>query len=640
MAENAFQLLKKSVKLSEFIARYTSQAPKPTGGKGKFRSNCPIHGGTNNNTLSIDDNAGTDKCGLWKCMAECGGGTLIDFYMKVKDITDLSEAISGLATELNVTLPETERSPRQGASRSKILKALDRAATYGNDNLLDLIDNVVEYAAAEESGADHDLDVTETDQAVFQYVSKRSLAVEDDGEWEYPIIEEYRLGFFPSSDGQLVDELVKACDGDRESLISAGVLRKDERGRVYCPYRGRLIIPILNERGDIIGLAGRTIDDVKSGSPDAKYINPTDTPVYQKSGVLYGIDQLKRRDGKKYKKTRTVVVSEGYFDSIAINETFLDNDEVMGVAVCGVAFTSGHIELVNSVDKVILLFDSDTAGQAAMAKNMWMLNHLGDRIYATTLSDKDPWETFTSDPKILEEMINRASPLSEVIAGAAYKSIGDPAKFDKWVSESLSVLDQSGYRDKILDQAAKLRDQSRSTYSRRISLANVKKSNSRSDEESEATPNGVDQNMKSLIRRIFQMTDAEKDSVLGALADAKDDELERLRRWLPVYTDIDFQAFLVASLGYEVDDSVAVEINRTLATLIPGDDEPVENIYIVLRNMIMNLSQNATSSPDSEYDIDILASQIVSLRGIDSTIKAPENQNKVLAYLLDLAVAV
>lgn len=637
MSDDAFKILKSSVKLSEYVGRFTSKAPKPQGSKGKFMSNCPIHGSEKATVFSIDDNIG-----LWKCFSECGGGSLIDFYMKMNNLTanDMKDVVSGLSADLGVTLPESERNTRQGTSRAKILKALNSAADYANDKLLDIIDKAVEYEAVERSGKKHKTSVNEDEASVFKYVHERSLVIEDDEGIDAEIIEEYRLGFFPTSDGLLVDELIDYCGGDREALVAAGVLRKDERGKVYCQLRGRMIIPILNERGDVIGLSGRIIPGVKSGNPEAKYINPTETPLYSKSNALYGIEYLNRRDSKSASKTKTVIVTEGYFDSIAINEVFIDDDEIMGVAVCGTAFTSGHVELVNTAEKVILLFDSDAAGQKAMAKNLWMLNHLGDRVYATTLNAKDPWDTFISNPGLLKKMVENASPLSSVIAGAAFASSENADKFDKWVSGALSILDQSSYRDKLLSQAAKLRDQNQSAYSRRISMANVKKTNSRSDDDGIKMIAGLDANMKSLIRRIFQMTDAEKDSVLGSLVDASDEELDRIRRWLPVYSDIDFESFVVAALGNSTSQDLNVDINRTLAMLIPGEDEPVEDIYIVLRNMIMNLSQNATSNPDSEYDIDILASQIVSLRGIDATIKDVDNQNAVLSYLLDMAVAI
>src|SRR5699024_87707 len=126
---SAVELIKGSVRLSEYVSRYTKE--KLTGRDGRFRTHCPIHGGDNPTAFSIDD-----SLGLWNCHSGgCGGGSVLDFWMKINDSSDLSDAIDGLSGELNIALPE--RDPNSwSVSKRKVKKALADIAEEAHINLM------------------------------------------------------------------------------------------------------------------------------------------------------------------------------------------------------------------------------------------------------------------------------------------------------------------------------------------------------------------------------------------------------------------------------------------------------------------------------------------------------------------------
>ena len=181
----------------------------------------------------------------------------------------------------------------------------------------------------------------------LDYLDRRGLTAEVQDEWE--------LGYAPSHDDALANHLRR----EGKHLGTAEVLfltQQDSSGGFRDKFRGRVMFPIRDERGDLIGFGGRIIGD---GNP--KYINSGETPLYHKSRVLYGINRAK----DKMMKGRHAVLVEGYLDVIACHRAGVTE----AVASCGTALAADQIKLIKRfADKVTILYDGDSAGIKAASR--------------------------------------------------------------------------------------------------------------------------------------------------------------------------------------------------------------------------------------------------------------------------------
>lgn len=189
----------------------------------------------------------------------------------------------------------------------------------------------------------------EDKQAVGNYLRERGISPET--------VDFAKIGFMPRNFPK--SPVAKQY---QDSLIQAGVLRKDkESGNIYSPLAGRLIFPIADEKDRVVALAGRKIDESKSGP---KYKNTDDTPVFKKSSILYGLNRAVKslEPGKKFDR---LIISEGYMDSI----TGQRNGFPEVVATMGTAMTTRHFKkLSRFTDTAVFVFDPDEAGYQASEK--------------------------------------------------------------------------------------------------------------------------------------------------------------------------------------------------------------------------------------------------------------------------------
>ncbi len=162
----------------------------------------------------------------------------------------------------------------------------------------------------------------------------------------------FQIGYAPELWQGLYDVLSQKFSD--KVLSAVGVVIQNEQSRIYDRFRGRLTFPIYNRRGQIVGFGGRIISSDKS---QPKYLNSPETPVFHKSQELYGLYQLKQRE-----KPTKIIVVEGYMDVVGLYEAGCHH----AVATLGTAFTEDHAKvLFREVDRIILCFDGDKAGQSA-----------------------------------------------------------------------------------------------------------------------------------------------------------------------------------------------------------------------------------------------------------------------------------
>lgn len=312
--------VKARVNIADVVGAYVALKPASAG---SLKGLCPFH-----QEKSPSFNVRPLQ-GFYHCFG-CGAGG--DAYKFLQEMESLSfyEAVENLAAKVGYTLTYEAgaKGPDQG-QKARIYEANAAAAKYFQDQLMS-------YAAI--PGRD--------------FLKSRGF--------DKSAAELFGVGFAPKGWNNLTDHL-KASGFTDEELITASLSSKGERG-LYDKFRGRLIWPIRDTSNQVIGFGARKLFDDDQGP---KYLNTSETPVYHKSAVLYGID-LAKKDISKFQK---VVVVEGYTDVMACHLAGVTT----AVATCGTAFGDEHIRILNrmlsaNVDnpaEVIFTFDPDEAGQKA-----------------------------------------------------------------------------------------------------------------------------------------------------------------------------------------------------------------------------------------------------------------------------------
>ena len=284
---------------------------------------CPFHG-EKSPSFAVSPSRQTYHC------FGCGeGGDVYKFVQQMESIS-FTEAVEKLAARVGfeLTYDEGGASIDQG-QKARILEANNAAAAF--------------YAAQ-----------LMTDDAISgrDFLKTRGFDKE--------AAEHFGVGFAPKGWNNLTDHL-KSLGFTVDELVVAGLATKSDRG-AYDKFRGRLIWPIRDTTGQVIGFGARKLFDDDQGP---KYLNTSDTLVYHKSSVLYGIDLAK----KDISKQQRVVVVEGYTDVMACHLAGITT----AVATCGTAFGDDHIRIINRMlsgekdtpAEVIFTFDPDAAGQKA-----------------------------------------------------------------------------------------------------------------------------------------------------------------------------------------------------------------------------------------------------------------------------------
>ncbi len=287
---------------------------------------CPFHQ-EKTPSMSVDR-----ARGLYHCFG-CGkGGDVFDFVQETRGV-QFSEALDMLAGKAGITLTHDPAEARKRGRRAASIEALRRALDVYNQRL---------KKAADAGPA-------------RSYLRSRGYDVD--------LIDEWKLGF-AGTDWDTLAKNLRTGGIEDKAILDAGLGRRGRHG-VYDVFRGRLMFPIHDLRGDPIGFGARKIDEIprdQTNNPDAKYVNSADSPVYQKSRVLFGLDRARQEIDDDH----PAVVVEGYTDVIAMHQAGIRT----AVATCGTALGDGHFDLLRRfTGKVVLAFDSDEAGAKAALRS-------------------------------------------------------------------------------------------------------------------------------------------------------------------------------------------------------------------------------------------------------------------------------
>jgi len=283
---------------------------------------CPFHE-EKTPSMSVDR-----ARGLYHCFG-CGkGGDVFTFVEETQGV-DFREALELLARKAGITLVHDPEDAKRRGKRGAAVDAIRRAIDFYHQRL----------KKAPEAGP------------ARAYLRSRG--------YEVDLIDEWRLGF-AGVDWDTLTKDLKAGGISDQAMLDGGLSRRGRHG-LFDVFRGRLMFPIHDLRGDPVGFGARKIDEIEpevTNNPDAKYVNSADSIVYHKAQVLFGLHRARR----SMDHDNPAVVVEGYTDVIAMHQAGIES----AVATCGTALGEGHFDLLRRfADKVVLAFDSDEAGTKA-----------------------------------------------------------------------------------------------------------------------------------------------------------------------------------------------------------------------------------------------------------------------------------
>ncbi|MFI5627102.1 DNA primase [Nocardioides sp. NPDC051685] len=372
--ETSIQEVREKARLDDIVSQYVTLR---RAGPGTYKGLCPFH-----DEKSPSFNVNPSR-GFYKCFG-CGeGGDVIDFVMKLDGLS-FFEAVERLGDKVGVQVQreEGDEAPvRRGPGRGKLVEAHKVAAEFYAEQLL-TPDAVVARQFLDEKGFDRDAAA------------------------------HFGVGFSPRGGEDLYRHL-RARGFSDEEVVTAGLVAQGRSH--YDRFRGRLMWPIRESGGDVIGFGARRLFD--DDRIEAKYLNTSETPIYKKSHVLYGIDLAR----KEMARTREAVIVEGYTDVMACHLAGITT----AVATCGTAFGDDHAKVLRrfiSDDQqlrgaVVFTFDGDAAGQAAALKAFKGDGNFTSQTYVAVEPDGlDPNDLRIKkgDEAVRELLVNRV-PLYEFV---------------------------------------------------------------------------------------------------------------------------------------------------------------------------------------------------------------------------------
>lgn len=393
---------------------------------------CPFHPNTRTPAFVVFPESGT-----WRCFGACNeGGDVFKFVMK-KEGWDFKEALNYLAGRAGVEL-----SPRSPES-----DAVDEA----QERLRQLLETAVTFYR-------HNLQHTPAGEPVLTYLLGRGLRLET--------LESFEIGYAPDSWEETLGYLLEKGYEESEA-VDAGMVAERDSGGLYDRFRHRIMIPIRDARGRMVGFGARAV--VPEGLP--KYLNSPQTALFDKGKLLYGLDKAR----KAIRSAEQAVLVEGYMDVIALHQAGYENV----VSPMGTALSEHQLRALKRYSRnIVLALDPDAAGERAMVRGLTVAideggetptfdlrglvrseGRLDTEIRVVTLpAEKDPDEVVAEDPALWEGAIASARPVISHLIDVATegKDLDDPKV--KWeiarrvlpvVEEVSNPVEREAYRQAL-----------------------------------------------------------------------------------------------------------------------------------------------------------------------------------------------
>lgn len=337
---------------------------------------------------------------MYKCFG-CGkGGGVINFIMEIENLSYL-DAVRFLAKRAGLQVPEERGDGSFRKKRERLLALNKEAARYFHSVL---------HSPAGQAG-------------VAYLFGKRKLSK--------ATVTRFGLGMAPEGWDKLITAMA-AKGYEKSDLLEAGLVVRSKEGRVYDRFRNRVMFPIIDLRGDVIGFGGRVLDD---STP--KYLNSPDTPVFNKGRNLFALNIAK--------KTRLgrIILTEGYMDTLSLHQAGFD----CAVASLGTALTPDHAQLLSRYTKeVVIAYDGDGAGVSAAQRAIGLLEKTGMKVRVLRMKGaKDPDEFIgkygpEAFAKLLDQSENHIEYRIDQVKGKY--DLTDDAQRVEFLKEAVPILAQ------------------------------------------------------------------------------------------------------------------------------------------------------------------------------------------------------
>ncbi len=354
--------IKQKIDIVDVIGQYV----KLTKSGHTMKGLCPFHSEKHPSFFVYPDQQS------WHCFGSCNtGGDVFSFIMKKEDI-DFGEALKLLADRAGVAL-ESRKGEERREECARLYEANDLAAQYFQEALLKSPEG----------------------ERARRYIKGRGIGIDS--------ITHFKLGFSPNKWEGLKKHLSERGITAEEMLKAGLVIEKEEDKTTHDRFRNRLMFPISDIQGRVVGFGGRALDDSMP-----KYLNSPQGPTFDKSAVLYGINLAKQA----IRKNDLAVIVEGYMDAITAHQNGFDNV----VASMGVAITERQMGIIKRLTKnLVLALDADEAGEEAMLRCVGYENTLGAEMRVAVLPDsKDPDDVIKEDAAAWRGLVEGAIPLVDL----------------------------------------------------------------------------------------------------------------------------------------------------------------------------------------------------------------------------------
>lgn len=360
--KDPIQEIRNKITIEEVVSSYL---PLKKAGK-NYKGLCPFH---NEKTPSF---IVSPEKQIAYCFGCHQGGDIFKFTQLMENV-EFSDSLKMLAEKASVTLdsynPEKEKKNKD--LKGKLKEALKVSSDMYAKNLhLDDKDSV----------------------KVLNYVLGRGVSLDT--------VKKFKIGFAKDGYTILYDKLVKEMKMDVSAVFDAGLLvSKDiDQNKYRDKFYLRLMFPFFDNKGDVVAFSSRAL----KGGQMPKYLNSPDTPLFNKSQIMYGFYQAK----DTMRKTKEVVVVEGNFDVLASHDAGCTNT----IAVSGTALTQDHLKLLKRYAKTIILaFDSDAAGEMATMKSVELANKSGFIVKIVNIpKGSDPADIVKNDHELWPDLVGKA----------------------------------------------------------------------------------------------------------------------------------------------------------------------------------------------------------------------------------------
>ena len=545
---------------------------------------CPFHG---EKTASFS--VSPDK-GIYYCFGCHKGGGVINFQMEIEGLS-YPDAVRALAKRAGMEVPEDEQYQSKYRQQERLWALHKEAARFFHSQL---------YAPV--------------GQQALQYALGRGMPKN--------VLTRFGIGYAPDSWSALVDALRQKGYTDQELRDSGLVTVSKKNGNLFDRFRDRLMFPIIDVRGNVIGFGGRIMNDKDKTA--AKYLNSPETLIFNKRKNLFALNLAKKS------KLGYLILVEGYMDAIALHQYGFD----CAVASLGTALTEDGATLLSKyTDQVVLIYDGDNAGQNATRRAIPILEKAGLQVKVLQMRDaKDPDEflkKFGADrfKLLLEESSNRVEyQLNAILKKYDLRDDDQKVKYLQECAELISSLSSSVQREVYSGRVAESAKISVDAMKLEVDRAYKRRVN-REKKKQEKIDLSPARNLqpKSRSIRYDNMKSARAEEAVVVLSLREPALLDLAKDLKPEM----FSVPLLAKAYTQICDRQAVGLDVTLGCLVDFEPEEMSHIAGLLRQQEGPVSEQAfsdcvqiikrehqSSSVETEADLMALRNKMKERKGI------------------------